>query len=91
MIQCHKSLVNKNDKKKNTPRDTKKQGNTTKNKYARYVGEYVKNIKLGDIDEDWTRVSKAVKEIAMEHVRKIKGTKKKWHMKTADKQQKKGG
>lgn len=42
-------------------------------KYATYVGEYVKNVKLSDMDEDWIRVSKAaVKEIKIEHVGKTK-------------------
>jgi len=30
------------------------------------------------MDEDWVRVSKTVKEIVMEHIGKIKCSKKKW-------------
>lgn len=48
-------------------------------KYIKYVGEYIKNVKLNDIDEDWVRASKAFKEIAMEHIGKIKCSKKKWY------------
>lgn len=53
-------------------KDEKKQQN-----YTKHVREYVKNVKLSDMDEDWVRASKAVKEIAMEHVGKIKCSKKK--------------
>lgn len=40
---------------------------------------YVKNMKLSDMDEDQTRVSKAVKETTVEYVGKIKCSKKKWY------------
>ncbi|KAL4126110.1 hypothetical protein QTP88_010339 [Uroleucon formosanum] len=64
-IQSDKSLVNKNSTKINLEmlKDEKVQ-----QKYIKYVGEYVKNVKLNDMDEDWVRTSKAVKEIAMEHI-----------------------
>jgi len=75
-IQSHKSLVNKNSTKINLEmlKDEKVQ-----QKYTKFVGEYVKNVQLNDMDEDWARFSKAVKEIAMEHVGKIKCSKKKWY------------
>lgn len=41
-----------------------------------YVGEYVKNVKLNDMDEDWNKFNKDVKEIAIEHVGKTKCSKK---------------
>lgn len=46
-------------------------------KYSKNVGEYIKNIELSNMDKDWATVSKAIKEIAVEYVSKIKNKKKK--------------
>lgn len=34
---------------------------------------------MNDIDEDWDKVSKAIKEIAAENIGKIRNKKKKWY------------
>ncbi|KAL4148527.1 hypothetical protein QTP88_002756 [Uroleucon formosanum] len=77
-IQSHKSLMNKNSTKINLEM---LKNEKLQQKYTKYVGEYVKNVKLNYMDEEWVRASKAVKEIAMEHVGKIKCSKKKWTIK----------
>jgi len=45
--------------------------------YLKNVGEYVKSVELNDIDEDWDKVSKVVKEIAVKNIGKLKNKEKK--------------
>jgi len=39
-------------------------------KYSKSIGEYKKSIELNDIDEDWDKVSKSIKEIAAETLKR---------------------
>jgi succinate dehydrogenase/fumarate reductase flavoprotein subunit len=47
-------------------------------KYLKSIGEYIKKIKLNDVDKDWEKVSKAIKQIATENIGMIRNKKKKW-------------
>ncbi|KAL4148000.1 hypothetical protein QTP88_002308 [Uroleucon formosanum] len=48
-------------------------------KYSKSIGEYVKSMELNNIDEDWDKVSKAIKQIAVESIGMIRNKKKKWY------------
>lgn len=48
-------------------------------KYSKSIGEYVKSVKLNNIDEDWDKVSKAIKQIVVEDIGMIRNKKKKWY------------
>lgn len=74
-IQCHKELKKRNSTKINLEMLKNEE---VQQKYSTYVGEYVKNVKRSDIDEDWIRVSKAVKKIAIEYIGTMKYSKK-WY------------
>jgi exonuclease III len=55
-------------------------------KYSYSIGEYIKGIELNDIDEDWDKVSKAIKEVAAKDIGKTRNKKKNGIMKTVEKQ-----
>ncbi|KAE9523129.1 hypothetical protein AGLY_016470 [Aphis glycines] len=48
-------------------------------KYSKSIGEYVKGIELNEIDEDWDKVSKVIKEVAAKDIGKTRNKKKKWY------------
>lgn len=73
-IQSHKGLENRYCIRINPEMLENKE---VQQKYSTKVGKYVENVKLIDMDEDWIRVSKAIKEIAVKYVDKIKKKKKK--------------
>lgn len=41
-------------------------------KYSKNICEYIKSIELNDIDKDWVKVRKAIKEIAAENMGNIR-------------------
>lgn len=48
----------------------------TRQKISTNAVEYAKNIELNGKNENWNRATKAVKKIAVQHVRKVKDKKK---------------
>ncbi|KAL4089543.1 hypothetical protein QTP88_024563 [Uroleucon formosanum] len=48
-------------------------------KYSKIIGEYVKSMELNNIDEHWDKVSKTIRQIAVENIGMIRNKKKKWH------------
>ncbi|XP_015371362.1 PREDICTED: craniofacial development protein 2-like [Diuraphis noxia] len=75
-LQSRKQLEKRNSRKINLEmlKDEEIQ-----QKYSKSIGEYIKGIELNDIDEDWDKVSKAIKQIAVENIGMIRNEKKKWY------------
>lgn len=54
----------------------------TRQKISTNAVDYAKNIELNGKNENWNRATKAVKKIAVQHVRKVKDKKKYIRIKT---------
>lgn len=75
-LQSRKQLEKRNSRKINLEMVKDEE---IQQKYSKSIGEYVKIMELNNIDEDWDKASKAIKQIAVENIGMIRNKKKKWY------------